>query len=86
VTIGVAKSLPTGDGCVGSPIGVDGSVPPEFDLDRPTLTPLGFDGKVGQTLTGPRRGGPSFTGVGQGRPLDPGAGERPPAGRATLRG
>jgi leucyl aminopeptidase len=70
VTIGVAKSLPTGDGCVGIPVAIDGAVPRELDLDRATLTALGFVGKVGQTLTVPRRGGPTFVLVGIGNPAE----------------
>jgi leucyl aminopeptidase len=53
VTVGVAKSVPTGDNCVGVPVGVDGTVPRELDLDRATLAALGFEGNVGQTLLVP---------------------------------
>ena len=70
VTIGVAKTLSPGDGCVGVPVGVDGAVPRELALDRAALTALGFDGQVGQTLTVPRGGGPTFILVGVGNPAD----------------
>ena len=48
VTIGVSKSVPTGAGVVGVPIGVDGAVPRELRLHRAALAALGFDGAVGQ--------------------------------------
>jgi leucyl aminopeptidase len=66
LTIDVAKSPPTNEGCLGVPVGTDGPVPRELDLDRSTLDALGFEGKVGQALVVPRRDGPCLIAIGTG--------------------
>src|SRR5262249_14779047 len=66
VTISVSRSAPTGEGCLGVPVGIDGPVPPSLGVDRATLSAMGFEGKVGQTLALPSRGGPSLVAVGIG--------------------
>src|SRR5215510_4283845 len=66
VAISVSKSVPTGDGCLGVPVGVDGPVPQSLGVDRSTLAAMGFEGKVGQTLALPGRGGPNLVAVGTG--------------------
>jgi leucyl aminopeptidase len=66
VTISVSRSVPTGDGCLGVPVGVDGAVPESLGVDRATLAAMGFEGKIGQTLALPGRGGPSLVAVGTG--------------------
>jgi leucyl aminopeptidase len=65
-TIDVSKAMPTRIGCVGVAVGVDGAVPRQLGLDRPTLVASGFDGKVGQTLILPQPDGPTVIAVGIG--------------------
>jgi leucyl aminopeptidase len=66
ITIDVSQSVPTGVGCVGVPVGVDGAVPSQLGLERTTLVASGFDGQVGQTLVLPRPDGPTVVAVGIG--------------------
>jgi hypothetical protein len=48
-TIGVVRSVTPGTKAIGLPVAVDGAVPSELGLDRTTLDPSEFDGKVDQT-------------------------------------
>ena len=76
VAVTTARSVPDDAGAVGVPVGVKGPVPRQIGLDRSTLAASGFDGKVGQTLVVPRKGGPTVIAVGVGDP-----GELTPATR-----
>ena len=76
VAVTVARSAPDGAGALGVPVGVKGPVPRQVGLDRSTLAASGFEGKLGQTLVVPRKGGPSVIAVGIGDPA-----ELTPAGR-----
>ena len=76
VAVTVARSAPDGAGALGVPVGVKGPVPRQVGLDRSTLAASGFEGKLGQTLVVPRRGGPSVIAVGIGDPA-----QLTPAGR-----
>ena len=53
---------------IGVPVPATGPVPRQLGVDRATLAASGFDGKVGETLVVPRRGGPSVVAVGIGDP------------------
>jgi leucyl aminopeptidase len=70
VTIDVSKSVPTGVGCVGVAVGVNGAVPRQLGLDRATMVASGFDAKVGQTMLLPRPDGPTVVAVGIGDPAE----------------
>ena len=70
VAVSTARSVPDDAGAVGVPVGVKGPVPRQIGLDRATLAASGFDGKVGQTLVVPRKGGPSVIAVGIGDPAE----------------
>jgi leucyl aminopeptidase len=70
LAIDVAKSVPPADGCLGVPVGVDGPLPRELDLERATLAAAGFEGKLGQTLLIPRRDAPVLVAVGIGSPAE----------------
>ena len=77
---GCPQRRPTAPASLGVPVGVKGPVPRQVGLDRSTLAASGFEGKVGQTLVVPRRGGPSVIAVGIGDPA-----ELTPAGAARRR-
>jgi leucyl aminopeptidase len=66
VTVTAVRTVPSGAGVVGIPVAAAGPVPRRVGLDRATLVASGFDGKVGETLVVPRRGGPSVIAVGVG--------------------
>lgn len=66
VDVGVVRAAPAGAGAVGVPVGPSGAVPRSLGIDRATLTRLGFEGKVGQTLVVPRKGAASTVAVGIG--------------------
>jgi leucyl aminopeptidase len=66
VEVDVARSLPSAAGVIGVPVGPSGSVPRQVGLDRATVTALGFEGKLGQTLVVPRGDGPTVVAVGIG--------------------
>ena len=66
VSIAVSRAVPSADACLGVPVGVDGVVPPSLGVDRATLASMGFEGKVGQTLALPSRGGSSLIAMGIG--------------------
>src|SRR5215831_425072 len=85
VTINVSSSLPTGDGCLGVPVGIDGAVPPSLGVDRAALSAMGFEGKVGQTLALPSRGGPGLVAVGTGNAAELGAAKLRDAAAAFAR-
>jgi leucyl aminopeptidase len=68
VSIGVSGRVPAGAGVVGVPVAASGPVPRQLGVDRATLVASGFDGKVGETLVVPRRGGASVVAVGIGDP------------------
>jgi leucyl aminopeptidase len=53
---------------MGVPVAASGSVPREVGLDRKALAAAGFDGKVGQALAIPQRGGKATVAVGIGEP------------------
>ncbi len=66
VAIEVDKAVPQDADCVAVPVGIDGEVPPQIDLDRDTLAASGFEGSVGQVLVLPRRDAPTIVAVGIG--------------------
>ncbi|WP_164016788.1 leucyl aminopeptidase [Pyxidicoccus trucidator] len=66
IKLHVSKTAPADAGVIGIPIGVEGEVPPELGIDRATLSASGFEGKVGQSLVIPRKGGPALIAVGIG--------------------
>jgi leucyl aminopeptidase len=68
LTITVAGRVPADAGAIGVPVPAAGPVPRQLGVDRATLVASGFDGKVGETLVVPRRGGPSVVAVGIGDP------------------
>ncbi|HEU4839854.1 MAG TPA: hypothetical protein VFT09_00380, partial [Ilumatobacteraceae bacterium] len=68
VTVSVARAVPAAADAVGVPVGTKGPVPRQLGLDRASLTAAGFDGKVGQTLVVPRKGGGAVVGIGIGDP------------------
>jgi leucyl aminopeptidase len=68
VVVTVSRSVPSTADAVGVPVAAQGAVPRQLGLDRVTLAGSGFDGKVGQTLVVPRRGGPTLVAVGTGEP------------------
>ena len=70
VAVSVARSFPADAGALGVPVGVKGPVPRQVGLDRSTLEASGFEGKVGQTLVVPHKGGPSVIAVGVGDPAE----------------
>jgi leucyl aminopeptidase len=65
-TITVVSRAPAAAGVIGVPVPVTGPVPRQLGVDRATLAASGFDGKVGETLVVPRRGGASVVAVGIG--------------------
>jgi leucyl aminopeptidase len=67
-TITVTARAPADAGVIGVPVPVTGPVPRQLGVDRATLVASGFDGKVGETLVVPRRGGASVVAVGIGDP------------------
>ena len=66
VNVAVARSAPPAVGVIGVPVGDAGAVPRQLGVDRATLETLGFEGKTGQTLVIPRRGGPDLVAIGTG--------------------
>jgi leucyl aminopeptidase len=66
VTVTVARAVPASADAVGVPVGTRGAVARQLGLDRASLTAAGFDGKVGQTLVVPRRGGGVVVALGVG--------------------
>ena len=68
VVVSVSRSVPASADAVGVPVGTKGPVPRQLGLDRASLTAAGFDGKVGQTLAVPRKGGGAVVAVGIGDP------------------
>ena len=66
ITFAVARTTPRGVDAVGVPVASDGAVPRAIGLGRATLSSLGFDGKVGQTLVLPQASGPVVIAVGVG--------------------
>jgi leucyl aminopeptidase len=64
----VAQTAPSAATAVGALVGADGEPPPELGVDRPTLSALGFEGKVGQACARPDRGGSIRVAVGAGDP------------------
>jgi leucyl aminopeptidase len=70
IAVTVSRGVPESAGAVGVPVAVKGPVPRQIGLDRATLAASGFEGKVGQTLVVPRKGGPSVIAVGVGDPAE----------------
>ncbi len=68
VQVTIARSVPATANVVGYPVGEQGTVPRQLGLDRATLAAAGFEGKVGQTLSVPRRDGATLIAVGVGDP------------------
>ena len=66
ITFAVARTTPRGVDAIGVPVATDGAVPRAIGLGRATLTSLGFDGKLGQTLVLPQAAGPVVIAVGVG--------------------
>jgi leucyl aminopeptidase len=66
----VSKKVPNEATCVGVPVASDGEVPSELGLDRQALSQVGFEGKLGQTLAVPQKGGPTLIAVGIGPRAD----------------
>ena len=66
MTVAVAGRVPADAGVVGVPVGGDRPGPPAARRRPGHAVASGFDGKVGETLVVPRRGGPSVVAVGIG--------------------
>jgi leucyl aminopeptidase len=70
VAVDVARQAPRGAGAIGIPVATTGAVPRQVGLDRATLKAAGFEAKPGQTVSIPRRDGPTVVAVGVGDPAE----------------
>ncbi len=68
VPVSITASVPPEATALVVPVTSEGAPPADLALDRAALTAAGFMGKVGQTLSIPRAGGPTLVLVGIGDP------------------